>query len=331
MFIKIITVIIIVLLIFTNGLTDAPNAIATLVGSKVMKFKKAAFISAIFNLLGIIVMSFINISVADCISSMVDLNSGTEGIIVLITSMLSVIIFALIALQFGIPTSETHGLVAGLTGSAIAIYGISSVNWNEWETVGIGLIWSIIGTFILGFIITKLLHKSLEKVKDSIISKFQIIGMCAMSFMHGAQDGQKFIGILIIYNFIIKGLAVPDIIIPMENIYTIIFTAIIMFIGVSIGGEKIVENIGSNMTNLNKKQALCSDIATSATLLIASLNGIPVSTTHVKTMSIIGVGKANKQDVSKKSAMQIVKAWILTFPVCLVLSYILAKIFLNFI
>lgn len=112
MFIKIVTVIIIVLLIFTNGLTDAPNAIATLVGSKVMKFRKAAIISAIFNFFGIIVMSLVNISVADCISSMVNLTAGKEGLVSLIAAMLSVIIFALIALQFGIPTSETHGLVA---------------------------------------------------------------------------------------------------------------------------------------------------------------------------------------------------------------------------
>lgn len=112
MFINIITIIIIVLIIFTNGLTDAPNAIATLVGSKVMKFRKAAIISAIFNFFGIIIMSFVNISVADCISSMVDVTTGKEGLIILISAMASVIIFALIALQFGIPTSETHGLVA---------------------------------------------------------------------------------------------------------------------------------------------------------------------------------------------------------------------------
>lgn len=218
----------------------------------------------------------------------------------------------------------------GLTGSAIAIYGISAVNPAEWINVGIGLLWSILGTFILAYIITKLLKKFLSKIQDKIISKFQVVGMCAMSFMHGAQDGQKFIGILIIYNYILKGLSVPDIIIPMEHIYTILFTAAVMFIGVSIGGEKIVQNIGSNMTNLNNKQALCSDISTSATLLIASLNGIPVSTTHVKTMSIIGVGKSEKNSVSKKSVIQIIKAWVLTFPVCLILSYILAKLFMKF-
>ena len=153
MFIQIVTVIMIVLLIFTNGITDAPNAIATLVGSNVMKFKKAAIISAIFNFLGIIIMSFINISVADNISSMVNLSSGKDGIIGLIAGIVSVIIFALIAMQFGIPTSETHGLVAGLTGSAIAIYGINSINGEEWGSIGVGLIWSILGTFIISYFI----------------------------------------------------------------------------------------------------------------------------------------------------------------------------------
>ena len=317
MFLQIIIVIIIVLLIFTNGITDAPNAIATIVGSKTMKFRKAAFISAIFNFIGIIVMSFINISVADCISSMVNLNDTKGGMIVLISAMASVILFALIAMQFGIPTSETHGLVAG------------SINLGEWQNVGIGLLWSVVGTFILSYVITKLLKGLLNKLKSKVISDFQVLGMCAMSFMHGAQDGQKFIGILIIYNYIIKGLAIPDVLIPSEHLASIVFTALVMFIGVSIGGEKIVQNIGSNMTALDNKQALCSDIATSATILVASLNGIPVSTTHVKTVSIIGVGKSEKQQVSKKSVLQIINAWILTFPVCLILSYILAKLLIK--
>lgn len=330
MVIQILAVIITVLLIFTNGLTDAPNAIATLVGSKVMPFRKAAFISAILNFVGIILMSLVNISVADCISSMVNVSGGVNGFLVLITAMLSVIIFALVALQFGIPTSETHGLVAGLTGSAIAIYGLSSVNVNQWISVGIGLIWSILGTFILSILTEKIFKKVLAKVKDETVGKFQILGMCAMSFMHGAQDGQKFIGILIIYNFIVKGLTVPEFIVPTEHIFIIIFVAFVMFVGVSIGGEKIVQNIGNNVTSLTKKQALSSDIATSITLLLASLNGLPVSTTHVKTMSIIGVGKCDKQKVSKKAVWDIIKAWVLTFPVCLGLSYILAKIFIRF-
>lgn len=268
---KIIILFIITVLIFTNALTDAPNAIATLVGTNVMEFKKAAKLSAIFNLIGIIVMSFINFSVANCVSSMVNLNDGILGYIVLICAIISVIIFALVALSFGIPTSETHALVAGLTGSAIAIYGINGVNFNEWKSVIIGLVWSIIGTFLISILITKLLQKFLKKVSDRKIKTAQVISTCGMSFMHGAQDGQKFIGILIIFICLIRKTQIPDFVMPIDYIDIIIFTAVVMAIGCSIGGKKIVENIGKDMATLNIHEGLCSDITTVVTLLIASL------------------------------------------------------------
>ena len=155
MFIYFFTFFIIIILILTNAVTDAPNAIATLVGTKVMKFKKAAILSAIFNLLGVIFMSFINFSVADCISGIVKINGNYDDIKILIGSMISVIGFALVAMKFGIPTSETHGLVAGLTGSSIAIYCITGVNFTEWKNVIIGLFWSIVGTFIISYFLNK--------------------------------------------------------------------------------------------------------------------------------------------------------------------------------
>lgn len=123
---KVLVLLIITILIFTNAVTDAPNAIATLVGTKVMEFKKAARLSAVFNLIGIIVMSFVNFSVADCISSMVNLSDGVNGYILLISAMLSVIIFAFAALAFGIPTSETHALTARVNRSCTCSI------WNKW-------------------------------------------------------------------------------------------------------------------------------------------------------------------------------------------------------
>lgn len=309
------TFFIILILILTNAITDAPNAISTLVGTKVMKFKKAAYLSAIFNFLGTIVMSMINISVANCISSMVNLEDGINGIIGLSAGMLSVIIFALVAMNFGIPTSETHGLVASLTGSSIAIYGFYAINWSEWKNVIIGLIWSIVGTYIISISLSKILKNILDKLSKKNIEKSQILGCCAMSFMHGAQDGQKFIGVIILF------LTVINKTVPINYNIIIIFVAIIMGIGVSIGGKKIVENIGENIAKINNKQALLTDISTASTLLFASLTGLPVSTTHVKTISIISVGKLYKSKIDKKRILDIFKAWIWTFPVCGLLAY----------
>lgn len=268
---KISIIIIITILIFTNALTDAPNAIATLVGTKVMEFKKAAKLSAIFNLIGIIVMSFLNFSVASCISSMVNLNDGNNGYIVLISAIIAVILFALIALIFGIPTSETHALVAGLTGSAIAIYGLDAVNLNDWKNVIIGLIWSILGTFLVSLLVTTILKKFVSKMSDKKIKNLQILNTCGMSFMHGAQDGQKFIGLLIIFVCLMRKQVIPQNAIPIDYIELIIFTAIIMAIGCSFGGKKIVDNIGTDMASLNIQEGLYSDVSTIITLVIASL------------------------------------------------------------
>lgn len=329
MIIYILTFIIIVILIFTNAITDAPNAIATLVGTKVMSFKKAAGLSAIFNFIGIIVMSFVNISVANCISSMVDLNDSKNGMIVLLSGMIAVILFALVALKFGIPTSETHGLIAGLTGAAVAIYGWQSVSWKEWRNVLIGLGWSIIGTLLLGYLVTKI-WKKIKNLKSENIEKWQIVGCCGMSFMHGAQDGQKFIGILILFFGLINNSYIPSQINPLNYVGIIIYTAFIMAMGVSIGGKKIVENIGSEIVELDNKQALMSDITTVFALFIASMTGMPVSTTHAKTMSIVAVGKQEKSKVDKSKVLSICKAWFWNFPISGLIGYALALLIGTF-
>ena len=138
------TLITIIILIFINGFTDAPNAITTVVSTKVLPFKKAALLSAIFNFLGILIMCLISFRVANGISSIVTLESGSLGLIALCSSMLSCVIFSGLASVFGIPTSETHGLISGLTGSAIVIGNFGNINMKEWLDVIIGLVWSVI-------------------------------------------------------------------------------------------------------------------------------------------------------------------------------------------
>lgn len=269
-------------------------------------------------------MSLCNISVANTISNMINLNEGIHGIIGLISAMFSVILFVLIALIFGIPTSETHGLIAGITGSGIALYGLSAINFFEWKNVIIGLLWSIIGTYFIAILINKIFLKI--KIKDKSAKIAQISSMCGMSFMHGAQDGQKFIGILIIFISMLNGNSVPSCINQYEYIPIILFTAILMFIGVAIGGKKIVENIGENLTKLNLKQALLTDITTIFSLLVATIGGLPVSTTHAKTISIIGIGRQENKKLNKHAIKNIFKAWAYTFPICFLISYFISKI-----
>jgi PiT family inorganic phosphate transporter len=127
---------------------------------------------------------------------------------------------------------------------------------------------------------------------------------------------------------IIKNEIVPTNVTVEDNIWLIIFVSIVMFIGVCIGGRKIVENIGNNTVKLDNVKGIVSDIATIINLFIASFFGIPVSTTHVKTMSIIGLGE---QTTNKKSVLKIFETWIWTFPVCFILAYVIAKFMLSII
>lgn len=142
--------------------------------------------------------------------------------------------------------------------------------------------------------------------------------------MHGAQDGQKFIGLVILYMYIVKG-AYQISSNAIDNIWIIIFVSIIMFFGVSIGGKKIVENVGNNTVELDNVKGIISDIGTIINLFLASIWGLPVSTTHVKTMSIIALKEKNTKS---KSINNIFKAWIWTFPICFALGYFLTKLLL---
>ena len=143
--------------------------------------------------------------------------------------------------------------------------------------------------------------------------------------MHGAQDGQKFIGLVILYIYIIKGsYEISNS--ALDYIWIIIFVSIIMFFGVSIGGKKIVENVGNNTVELDNVKGIFSDIGTIVNLFLASIFGFPVSTTHVKTMSIIALGES-KSNI--KNIKNIFKAWIWTFPVCFILSYFISKLLIK--
>lgn len=322
----IIIFILIIFLIYTNALTDAPNAISTVVGTKVLKFKEAALISALFNLAGIIVMSIFNFSVADFMFSMIDMSDRINGFSIIFSAIVSVILFANIALLFGIPTSETHALIAGITGALIACNKTSSVRTSNWIDVLIGLFFSIIGTYLITKLINMLFRKVLKnKVKSLDKRRLQILSSGGVSFMHGAQDGQKFIGVVIAFQLLLQNKTLEANILPENYFWIIVLVSIVMFVGVATGGKKIVETLGNNISDLDDEDALISDFSTISVLLFSSLNGIPISTSHVKTVSIVSAIDKEKR-VNFDKVKDIFKAWIFTFPVCMFISFVCMKI-----
>ena len=198
---------------------------------------------------------------------------------------------------FGIPTSESHSLIAGLTGAAIAIHnGAEGVNMGEWVKVLYGLVMSLLLGFAIGWVVCKLLTiicAGMDRRRTNGVFKYgKIFGAAAMSFMHGAQDGQKFIGVLFLGLAFCNGeSSVHGVEIP---VWLMLLCSVVMVLGTSVGGEKIIKSVGMDMVKLEKYQGFAADLSAAFCLLISSLFGIPVSTTHTKTSAIMGVGAVKR-------------------------------------
>ena len=209
-----VTVILTIGVILVNGWTDAPNAIATCISTRAIKPKNAILMAAVFNFLGVFIMTLINKSVAMTISNMVDFGTDIKASSIALSGALaSIVIWATAAWYFGIPTSESHALIAGLTGAAVAYFNsFKGVNGAEWMKVVFGLLLSTFGGFFLGWGIAKLLeiifkHQDRRKT-NKFFKNAQVGGAAAMAFMHGAQDGQKFLGVFLIGMALAEGQAV---------------------------------------------------------------------------------------------------------------------------
>ncbi|QWT18052.1 inorganic phosphate transporter [Collinsella sp. zg1085] len=318
--------------IFVNGWTDAPNAIATCVTTRCMRVRPAIIMSAIFNFLGVLIMTHFNASVASTISNMVDFGSDTHmAIIALCAALFSIVVYSVAAARLGIPTSESHSLIAGLTGAAIALGGAEGVNMAEWAKVAYGLVLSLVGGFVFGYVVCKavtLLFAYADRRPANVFFKYaQIFGAAAMSFMHGAQDGQKFIGVLFLGMAFANGQSsVEGIVIP---IWLMMLCSVMMGVGTSVGGENIIKSVGMDMVKLEKYQGFSADLSSSLSLFVMTLLGIPVSTTHVKTSAIMGVGAVKRLSAINFSVVKdMMLTWVFTFPGCGLISFLMAKLFI---
>ena len=320
--------------IFVNGWTDAPNAIATCVTTRCLGVRQAIWMSAFFNFLGVFVMTQINSSVASTISNMVDFGSDTgSALIALCAALLSIVVYSVGASIFGIPTSESHSLIAGLSGAAIAIQGgVGGINFNEWVKVLYGLALSLLLGFATGWIICKLVTILCRNIELRAANRFfrvaQIAGAAGMSFMHGAQDGQKFIGVLFLGLAFAHGQgSVAGMEIP---VWLMLLCSVVMALGTSVGGEKIIKSVGMDMVKLERYQGFCADLAGALCLLYSSLLGIPVSTTHTKTSAIMGVGAVKRLSAINYGVVKdMMLTWIFTFPGCGLISFVMAKVFMQ--
>ena len=337
-----ITVLLILGVILVNGWTDAPNAIATVVATGGMKLGTAVRMAAVCNFAGLFLMSAVNTRVAFTVYHIVDFGeNGTEALAALCAALTAIIFWSAAAWRFGIPTSESHALIAGLTGAAVALnHGFGGIHAEEWGKVLYGLAVSVVLGFAFGWLGGKLVRflevlgrkgKSVGSIKRNI-TRAQMGGAAAMAFMHGAQDGQKFVGVFLLGVFLAegRGSAVSGgFVVPF---WMMLLCSMVMAAGTLIGGERIIQTVGNEMVKLESIQGAAADGAGASCLLFCSLLGIPVSTTHVKTTAIMGVGTAGgKETVNVGIVREMFLAWVITFPCCGLIGYLTTGVFLGII
>lgn len=315
--------------ILVNGWTDAPNAIATCVATKSMGLHSAILMAAIMNLLGALTMTVFNPYVAFTIYNIVDFGTNTqEASIALCAALVAIVVWSIAAWAFGIPTSESHALIAGLTGAAVALHGnLSGVNGRAWDKVVFGMVLSIGLAFFLGFVLARVVSPTVPR--PQFFRRAQMVGAAATAFMHGAQDGQKFMGVFLLGVSLTLDFDAPSegFIIPL---WLIFLCALVIALGTAIGGKKIIASVGSGIAVLTPLSGFCADLGAAGSLLAASLLGLPVSTTHAKVTAIMGVGAAaHPPKVNWHTAGEMALAWVFTFPGCGVLGFLVAKVLMG--
>lgn len=319
--------------ILVNGWTDAPNAIATCVATRSIGPRAAILMAAVLNFFGVLVMSILTPKIAMTIYNMVDFGGDVhEASVALCAALLAIVVWATAAWYFGIPTSESHALIAGLSGAAIALHGgLGGINFNEWVKVLYGLVLSTFLGFASGFGIVRVteavFRHSDRRKSTGFFRHAQVFGGASMAFMHGAQDGQKFMSVFLLGLFLTSGQSTSGaFVIP---IWLMVLCSIVMGLGTSIGGYRIIKSVGIDMVNLKPYQGFAADTAAAACLLLSSVTGIPVSTTHTKTTAIMGVGASKRLSaVNWALVRDMVLTWVLTFPGCGLLGYLTAKLFI---
>ena len=300
--------------IFVNGWTDAPNAIATAVGSGAMSFRRGVAMAAVCNFAGAVFACLCFPAVADTIGELVAFADPRGAVAALNAALLSIVLWAVAAWRFGLPTSESHALLAGLSGGAVALgAGAAQLSAGAWLRALAGLALSLPAGVLAGRLFRRALAGRVRRP-----ASWQRGGAALTALLHGVQDGQKFLALLLLTDGLDghqscsrPGLA--------------LLTAGVMALGTALGGRPIVEKVGSELAALSPADGLAADLGAGLVLLICSALGLPASTTHAKVSAICGAGRG----ADRRVMGQMAGAWALTFPACGGMAFLLTRVMLG--
>lgn len=313
---------------FINGFHDTANAIATAVSTKAMTLKRAILIAALMNFLGAIVSTNVAQTIA---KDIVDLGHISNGSMVMIAAILSAIIWNLLTWYLGIPSSSSHALIGSLAGAALADAGASAVKMGGLGKVVLFLIISPVLALTVGYIIFSLFKMVFKKANlgkaNFVFRRLQIVTAAIQAFSHGTNDAQKSMGIITMA--LVTHGYLSEMVIPR---WVQLACALAMALGTSIGGWRIIKTVGTQIMKLKPVNAVAADFSSALVIQAATHFGMPVSTTHVISSSIMGVGAAKRiKGVKWSTAQKMVTAWFTTIPITIIISSGIFTIFKLFL
>lgn len=307
---------------FVGGFTDAANAIATSIGTRALFPTTAVLMAGILEIVGALTGTAVALTIGKGVVSL-DLIS----LHVVLAALLGTMTWSLFTYYFGIPVSETHGLIGGIIGAALAVAGTKVILWTGLTKVLIAIIASpllgFLGGLLLMGVIYRFFHSASSRKMTPIFKNLQRLSATFMAFSHGRNDAQKPMGILVMALALYFGWEDPSV--PLWVILSVGLTA---GLGVAYGGWRIIRTLGMRITPLATEQGFAAETSAASVLQLASVFGIPVSTTHTITSSIVGAGVARRfSSVRWGIAFDIVISWILTLPATIALGWFFAKLF----
>ncbi|KGR77840.1 inorganic phosphate transporter [Ureibacillus manganicus] len=311
---------------FINGFHDTANAIATSVSTRALPPRVAVLLAAVMNFLGAITFVGVAKAIAKDIVDPFALNTSaddTTGTIVILAALLSAITWNLLTWYFGIPSSSSHTLIGSIAGAAIAAAGFGILNYSGFKNILIALILSPFLALAVGFIMMslfKVIFKNLNLYKTNQGFRiFQIFTASLQAFTHGTNDAQKAMGIITMA-LIAAGIQTDD---SVQD-WVRIACAIAMGLGTSIGGYKIIKTVGGKIMKIRPVNGAAADLTSASIIFGATLIHLPVSTTHVISSAIMGVGSAQRvKGVKWGVARKIVLTWLITMPISAVMAAII--------
>ena len=303
---------------FVNGFHDAANSIATVVGTRVLRPLYAVSLAAVANFVGPFVFG---VAVATTIGKGI-INPDFVTIHIIIGALVGAIVWDLITWIFGLPSSSSHALVGGVLGAGIGGAGMQAVIFGGLEKVVIGIIVSpivgLITAFLLATVIITIFAKKRPFTVNSVFGKLQLVSSTYFSLTHGANDGQKTMGIIALI-LLTEGL-ITSFEIPF---YVILIAALAISLGTFFGGWRIVKTMAVKITQLKPYQGFAAETGGASILAVLAWFGIPASTTHAISGAIMGAGAVKRVSAVRWGiGKRIVWAWVITIPASAAIAYL---------